>query len=180
MSTAFPREAFRAALVTVSGWPSTNIVFQGDKEYFVGPKSGAITGQLVCNFTNSVPEGTDDETLVESTYPNAQTVAIGNRLRVLTLRCESFNTNVDAIDVLERIRTKLQKRSVRAQLRTVGLAMVELGSVRAIDYRIDNRDIATALLEIRFRQKVSEDITEGDGTSEFIEQADVAGTIEGT
>ena len=178
MSTDFPADVFTAKVAEVLGWPPSLVIMAGAPLLPTGTVGGKLYGRIIVTLTTSVPEGTDDERLELGTYPNAATVAVGNRLRLLTIRCESVDPTVEAVDVLERLRTKLQKRSVRAALRTDGaLAIVYLGTVRQLSYQINNRDIACAILETQYRQKVSEDITESDGTGEYIETAEITEDI---
>lgn len=83
---------------------------------------------------------------------------VGWRSITLSLRCECYDQDFEALDVLEDLRSDLILTRVRQELAFEDVAVESVGEVHDLDNDVDTRAVSTASVDIRLAwQKVSRD-----------------------
>lgn len=97
--------------------------------------------------------GRDESRRTFDAAANAMDVAqVGPRAFSVTVRVESLRgaNGYGALPVIETIRTRIFRPSVRADLRTAGLAISSVGPINRADFSAAGRDVSCALAEFVF------------------------------
>lgn len=120
-------------------------IWNGDGQPFVAPTSDyplAVGCMGYVNLTTSSAIGVDDirptHNLDSNKLDNGQ---YGVREITLSIRIESFASNVAAFDLCEQVRTRLRRATSRARLSDLNLSIKMIGPVVDVDYTQDNRTI---------------------------------------
>lgn len=119
----------------------------------------------------------EDESVLSYESPNLVEDYVGNRLFTLTLTCEVDQGGLSK-NVLERFRARLQRKSIRAALRALNLAVTEIGECTDLSVVWDNRTIDASKLDIELcHRSVDRDDTPvaGGGYIELINDPNSAG-----
>lgn len=147
MSTALPKEALRTLVSSLTGVPANLVVWAGEPRKFSGPQGGVVYGILTLNMVTSKAVGDDD---IRGTWDGANIVYEQRADREVTIsaRYEAQGTE-EGFDALERLRTRLKWESSLDALRAVNLSLIETIGIQTYNQRKDNRDIATAQLDLR-------------------------------
>ncbi len=161
MATDVPREAIRSIVATLSGLPVDRIYWKGQAEKaVVGPFDGGKAGKITLNVV-ALAEGAgfeprrsfDTDTLTEES----------GRIDQLTIsmRADNFAGLGKAFDLLQSVRLKFAKLSSRGSAILKGAELAYLGSpsIVNLDYKVDNREVSAASMDILLAQAIA---TEGE------------------
>jgi len=175
--TFFPDAELLAILEPIVG-PGIQVIWDGDKEaiYNVNPYQGDQTPLTVdpstvfssgnfgsfsqfgciCKLTaKTVNNNGIDEPIREYDEKTDQlnTTYYGNRRLVLSVLVEADQIS-QAVEILERLRIRLQRQSIKDQLHAIGMAVEEIGTSTDVNARWDDRQIVAAVLDITFGFRV--------------------------
>lgn len=157
MASAVPKEALRSLIASLTGVPASRIYWAGEPEkpYLpIGGKSQKLTLNVVARATNGRLE-------VKRTYDpdtNTQTEEWGaHRVLTISVRADNFVNAGEGFDTLEELRLKLELPSSRATLRAADLSYVDTQAIQTLDLVIDEREISSAILDVRFMHLVQVD-----------------------
>lgn len=142
----------------------------------VGAPANGKQAYVVLSLGAYTAKGVDD---YRQSYDPVQnkldTNIAGNRQFVLSVRCNSLDPNLQAHDVLEHVRIRLQTFTARAIYSANNMAYVKTNGITTFRGTLDNRAMLCAVLDVVFSIAVNHD--PGDDPGDFIEEVDGGGPI---
>lgn len=139
----FPREAFRQVIADVAGaaggvtWRSAPLGYQ----------AGA---RVILTIPSSLEIGWDDTKESFDPIALARTVANVKRRDVrVNVRVDSFDPNVQPLDIAENIRTRLYRESSTEALEAIGVGYLGSESLVTLPWIVDGRDCDSAVMVLR-------------------------------
>jgi hypothetical protein len=182
VSRVLDREGLRSIIAGVSGLRDGAVFWANDPNPTVGDMDRAqVTLELFSMGALGVDEHRRYFNPPDQPPNSYETIEIGNRELVVTIRVETFDGGVEAAEILDAIRTGIRAEAVTAQLDAIALALEWAEKSTRVRNVIDNRVVSTAVADFRFggvARQVSQVLTETQGG--FIESIDVDNQVPGT
>lgn len=180
MSTPFdlPKDGLAALIATIAGVPIDLVIWDGDPIPVAGPRAGKLWGLIVLNLTSDTSWGEfeERETGFDVGTNALTTTQVTTGVATITCQSRQFDRQ-EGFDVLRKIRSGLQKRSTDAALEALSMGFNAVSTVTNLNMIIDHRTISFATLELKLNYALYDDLTNGDGTGDWIETADVTGPV---
>lgn len=178
MDYAAAQSALKTLVTSVLGWtsPTDPVVFENEPR----PRhNGRIA---ILSWVSGVGVGVDDlrweDNGALAPDPNYVPTLAGDRMLALQVSVETLDQSPGAPHAraaLEQFRTRIRRPSSLAALRAANLGMVDVGAVSQADYRVDNRMISRALIELRLNATTFD--RDDDGAIGTIESTDITSHI---
>lgn len=180
MSTPFdlPKAGIAALIAAIGGVPVDLVIWDGDPIPVAGPRAGKLWGLIVLNLTSDTTWGEYEErqTSFNSTTGALHTTQVTTGVATISCQSRQFDRQ-EGFDVLRKIRSGLQKQSTDNALAALAMGFNTVSTITNLNMIIDHRTISYATLELKLNYALYDDLTNGDGTGDWIEKAAVTGTV---
>lgn len=148
--SAVNKTGLMAIIQPLTGLLATSVSWDHDPE---GMVSDVDTIQVTLLLRTFVQYGTDDRrftftNITDPAHSTYQNDVVGQRSTTLVVRAESYNRSSEAGELLELLRTRLQRNSVLYALNAINLAYQTSRLITDLPTIYDNRVVSVAVLEI--------------------------------
>jgi hypothetical protein len=179
-SPRLPKPLLLQILQQISG---VQCVWRSAQRPHLGQQPGTEHAWIVASAQSWRAVGVDELRQVYNATTNAlDNMTVGQRLFTLTLRAESLDANLDALDLLERVRFRLRSATAR-NLMVPTLALVDFQAIQTLPDQVATaggvaRALKVAHLDVRMACVVAAD--QGDpGEGGFIQSATLPNPVAG-
>lgn len=144
---SFPKEAVRGIIITLSGLPSTNVLWDGEPIPFIAPKNGVIQGTLKLSLTAVAKMGRDENKRTYNVDGSTTITNSGPRQYTLTVRSQSFGS--ESFDVISDLALALEDLGTCDLFESsAGLAMASVLGTRDISGGGNDALAASAFVDV--------------------------------
>lgn len=180
MSTPFdlPKAELAALVATLAQVPKDLVIWDGDPMPVAGPRGGKMWGLIVLNLTTDVSWGQFEERQTSFNEGTGALITTQVTTGVATITCQSRQFDrQEGFDVLRKVRSGMQRQSTDDALTAISMGFNSISTINNLNMIADHRTISFATLEFKLNYALYDDLTNGDGTGDWIETSVPTGTV---